>query len=333
LSVTPLTPQFQNVYLVGASEGGLVTALAIEKNEGGIFNGGGTTCGPVGDFRSQVNYWGDFRVAFDYFFQSFRARLADPVWIKDPTRFNWGMYDATKPPSTPLQQDIAIALAANPSAAKQLLRVGKAPIDPALPAETTVTTVLGILDYNVRATNQARQELAKNPALDLSTNGGQPFGNMGRLYFGSNNDFLLNMWIRANDSFLANPAALAEIRANYDTTGAIKVPLVALHTTGDPIVPYWHEPLYLLKVLRAGQISKFFTIPVVRYGHCAFTPQETIFAYLVMVLKATGKLPVLPAVIPNGSQSVLTAQEFNALYQQYGDQPVPDHYLYSPVIR
>ena len=55
------------MYLVGVSQGGLVCTLAVEQNPG-IFSGGLSLCGPIGDFRRQINYWGDFRVAFDYFF-------------------------------------------------------------------------------------------------------------------------------------------------------------------------------------------------------------------------------------------------------------------------
>ena len=63
-------PDTNHIYLIGASEGGLVTTLAIEQNPGNIFKGGVATCGPVGDFQKQVNYWGDFRVIFDYFFRN-----------------------------------------------------------------------------------------------------------------------------------------------------------------------------------------------------------------------------------------------------------------------
>src|SRR5512139_4077835 len=46
-----------HVYLVGASEGGLVTTLAIEKFPD-VFSGGLAACGPVGDLRKQIEYWG-----------------------------------------------------------------------------------------------------------------------------------------------------------------------------------------------------------------------------------------------------------------------------------
>ncbi len=54
-------------YLTGASEGGIVTALLAEQSPE-LFDGGLSTCGPIGDFQRQLNYIGDFRVLFDYFF-------------------------------------------------------------------------------------------------------------------------------------------------------------------------------------------------------------------------------------------------------------------------
>jgi hypothetical protein len=314
-------PLVGRIFLVGASEGGLVTTLAIEKKSepGKVnpFSGGVTTCGPVGDFRSQVNYWGDFRVAFDYFFKVFRPALGNPVWISKATRDNWKELDPTKPPTT-LQANIIGALTTYPDATKALLSVGKAPIDPADPS-TIPLTVLGILDYNVRATNEARMELSGNFALDGSTNDGNPFGNKDRLYWGSgsfSSDWKMNQWIKANDLFTVDPKAIEVIQSTYQTTGKIQAPLVALHTTGDPIVPYWHESLYQLKIWRNGNGSKFFNIPVARYGHCMFTAQEAIFAFAVMVFKATGALPPLSKA-PQSELDVLTQQDYINMLKQY----------------
>jgi hypothetical protein len=312
-----IIPIINNIYLVGASEGGLVTAQAIEQNPEGIFSGGVTSCGPIGDFKAQVNYWGDFRVAFDYFFQDFKTRLAGPIWINPDTRDNWKELSPVIP-LTSLQSDIVGALANNPVATKALLNVSKAPIDPTKP-ESIAQTVLGILDYNVRATNQARMELSGNYKLDGTTNEGNPFGNNGRLYWGSGSfmsDWQMNQWIKKNDTFTADPKALDAIQLAYQTTGKIQAPLVALHTTGDPIVPFWHEWLYQAKIWKNGNGGKFFSIPVARYGHCAFTAKEAVFAYAVMVFKATKTLPLLP-MAPQSDENILTQQDYNNMLKQY----------------
>ena len=71
-----------HVYLVGASEGGLVTALALEKYP--MLSGGLAACGPVGDFRKQIDYFGDFLVLFNYFFPNVLRSLTD--FGETPTR-------------------------------------------------------------------------------------------------------------------------------------------------------------------------------------------------------------------------------------------------------
>jgi pimeloyl-ACP methyl ester carboxylesterase len=322
----------KNVYLVGVSEGGLVTALAIEKNPlvpspaGAVrsFTAGVSTCGPVGDFRQQINYWGDFRVAFDYFFGGKSVLPNSPIDIAQSTIGAWGTYNPLLPPDPLSKQgqieDLILAGLALPShPTQQLLSVSKAPIDPANPVVTTATTVLGILDYNVKATDEGQVEL-----------GGNPFDNTHRFYFGSANDLQLNQWIKANDTYAATGTALAKIAADYQTTGKIKAPLVTLHTTGDPIVPYWHEPLYALKVWLSGNGLKFFSIPINRYGHCAFTPKESIFAFALAVFRATGTIPVLPITTMSADQTILTQQDFDSMLKLVNTD-VPKIY-YLPIV-
>ena len=52
--------QPQKVFLFGASEGGIITAQAVEQHPD-VFSAGVAACGPIGDFRRQINYFGDAR--------------------------------------------------------------------------------------------------------------------------------------------------------------------------------------------------------------------------------------------------------------------------------
>src|SRR5262245_49600081 len=56
----------ERVYLTGASEGGLITALLAEQYPD-VFDAGVAACGPVGNFSYQIDYFGDARVTFEYF--------------------------------------------------------------------------------------------------------------------------------------------------------------------------------------------------------------------------------------------------------------------------
>ena len=55
------------VILVGLSEGGAITVMAVEEHPE-VFHGGLALCGPYGDFQRQVDYFADFRTVFDYYF-------------------------------------------------------------------------------------------------------------------------------------------------------------------------------------------------------------------------------------------------------------------------
>lgn len=251
----------QRVYLIGASEGGLVTALSAEQLPN-VYNAAGAACGPVGSFRNQIDYLGDFRVVFDYFFPGILP--GSPVNIPQEVMADWDTVYVPK---------ITAALAANPKATAQLLSVTKASVtsDPATVGET----VLGILWYNVFATNDA-----------AATLGGQPFDNQKRIYHGSANDLLLNLKI---ERFTASSTATAAIAAHYETSGKLMIPTVTIHTTGDPIVPYWHETLYTLKTLGAGSFFERTNLASANYGHCAFNSAEVLVAFAIIVLGDTGR--------------------------------------------
>ncbi len=255
--------QVNRVYLVGVSEGGLITTLAVEKFPD-VFQGGLAVCGPVGDFREQINYWGDFRVVFDVFFLGVLPLWSpQTVLIPPQVMADWERVYAPT---------IALKLSQDQIATAQLLSVTQAPIDPANPS-SPIQTALGILWYNVFATNDAIAKLR-----------GQPFDNNPYLYTGSTNDAWLNTVVQRFD---ADRLALNLIASFYQTSGALQVPLVTLHTTGDPIVPYWHESLYSAKVLASGSGSLYTNLPIVRYGHCNFTVGEVLWAFQKLVYQVT----------------------------------------------
>jgi hypothetical protein len=221
----------------------------------------GAACGPIGSFQDQINYFGDFRVVFDYFFPGIIPGSA----VNIPTEVMTDWYTLYVP-------EIEAALAANPSATAQLIRVTGASVtsDPTTVGET----VIGLLWYSVFATNDADTTL-----------GGQPFDNHTRIYLGSSNDLLLNLKVAR---FKASPVALAAVASGYETSGRLKMPIVTIHTTGDPIVPYWHEPLYTLKTLVARTLLDRIPIPIAAYGHCNFTGGEVLAAFALMVLRGSG---------------------------------------------
>lgn len=78
--------------------------------------------------------------------------------------------------------------------------------------------------------------------------------------------------------------ARAYVRRAYEPNGELERPLVSLHTTLDPVVPDWHEDLYEALAPEA----LFTRITVNRYGHCAFTADEVLDAFLMLVVMTEG---------------------------------------------
>ncbi len=116
--------------------------------------------------------------------------------------------------------------------------------------------------------------------------GGNPYSNQGRWYRGSTNDRLLN---RSVLRFSADPAALEAVEA-YQTSGQLTIPLVTLHTTGDEIIPYWHETLYEAKVQPSGE-GRLTHFVADRYGHCEFTTRDIVTSFGTLVQQVTGREP------------------------------------------
>lgn len=237
--------------VVGFSEGGLVAALAAERHPE-RFDGALAGCGPIGDFTTQLNYLGDFRIVFDYLFPGLLPGSA--ISVPDALRERWETFYVPA---------IIVALAAKPETARELIAITGAPVagsDLRSIAETTI----GLLWYNVFGTEDAQQRL-----------GGQPLDNSSRTYTGSSNDVALNAGVAR---FSADPTALTAL-ARFQTSGAPSVPIVTLHTTGDPIVPFSQSERYRDKVAAAGFGPQLTAIPVDRFGHCTFDSTEVLGAF------------------------------------------------------
>jgi hypothetical protein len=244
-------------YLTGASEGGLVAALLVERFPT-LFTGAYATCGPIGSFRYEIDYLTDFRVLFDYFFPG--VFEGDATHVTNNDFLGW-LNGAAK-------QRVRDRLLQEPQRALELLRTSKAAYDPRNLA-TVVTTTLNVLQYNVLGSTDLQLKL-----------GGSPYDNRLRWYAGSKNDLQLNLRVRR---YAADPAATVALRP-YETAGHLRVPMVTLHTTADEVAPFIHEGIYLVKSRPTGR-GRFIPLPVLRYGHCAFTVNELLTGLGVLALQ------------------------------------------------
>ena len=214
---------------------------------------------PRGDFVAQIDYLGDFRVLFDYFFPG--VIPGGPVDVPAEVRAQW---------TTTYVPAVLAALQADLPATGQLLAVAGAPLDPLDPT-TAGTTVVSALWYDVFALPDARTRL-----------GGQPYDNIGRIYHGSLDDDALNAGVAR---VTADAGARAQL-GSFQTTGALTIPLRMLHTTGDPIVPVDQAERYVQKVDAAAS-ARLEPRTVDRYGHCTFQQSELLEAFSAVVQQAT----------------------------------------------
>lgn len=246
----------KRVFIVGASEGGLVAIQLLEQHPD-RFAAGLAFCAPVGGAPKQIKYAEDFRVVFDYFFPDVLPFGAFAVASDD--------WESVYVPR------IIAAMTNNRSATVQLFSVTRAAVNPTKP-ETFIETALDILFYSV----------VGNPDL-IATTGGIPYDNRFTLYVGLTNNLALN---RGVERIRGDRNAERYAREFYQTTGELNRPLVTLHNILDPIVTVEHELIYSALVALQHKKQFFTALPVQRYGHCNFTTSEILNAFGVMFLQA-----------------------------------------------
>jgi fermentation-respiration switch protein FrsA (DUF1100 family) len=105
--------------------------------------------------------------------------------------------------------------------------------------------------------------------------GGQPYDNTERVYAGSSNDVALNDDVAR---FTANLLARASL-GRYETQGTPEVEISILHTTGDAVVPFFHQVLYEEEVQSSGAGALLTRTDVDRFGHCNFSSDELLAAF------------------------------------------------------
>lgn len=264
------------VYIIGFSEGGLITTLAVEDHPE-VFDGGLAMCGPIGDFRDQIDYFGDFRVVFDYYFPGLMppTPIDIPAWLLDEWEGHF---------STAIEP--ALRAPENEGSLLELLAVTGAAYDTDDP-DTRVATVEQVLWYNVFATGDGIDKL-----------GGQPFDNTLRVYSGGEDDAQLNQEVAR---FAADQTALDAIASQYETSGVLSIPLVTLHTSGDEVIPDWHPNRYIGKTILADNLAMHEHIAVDGYGHCEFELETILDAFdqlVVMVENPPTYEPVTRIALP-----------------------------------
>lgn len=239
-----------HVYVGGRSLGALITVMLAETYPGD-YQGALAMCGPLGGGRLETDYIANVRVLFDFFFPG--VIPGDALHVP-PMEYSL---------ESPIVQAIVAAIVAEPHKAVLLASVDQIE----LPYRTLSELVLSIvrpLGYNIRGTND----------LLARTGGQSPFGNLTTWYSGlALYDVAVNAGV---DRFAAKEAAIRYLTDYYRPRGSLTAPLLTLHTTMDPDVPFFHEAA-LAKIVAGARTSKWLAQQSVqRYGHCNVTPAEVL---------------------------------------------------------
>ena len=226
----------KETYVAGHSMGGLLTVMTIEQSPEN-YVAGLDLCGAVSDAPSLLSRAFDLRVLFDYYFP---AELPNPAKVP-------GSYEA----SEKLGQRVGTLLQSKPQAATALRRFAGVHGNRDLMNDLLFGTWV-LKDIERRAE-------------------GSPFDNRNTIYTGSVDDNALNQGV---ERYAADSAALAYLQHYYTPTGHLTRPVLAIHTTYDPLVAPSVVATYTLRARTAGSGDLFVAQYVEHDGHCNISPAE-----------------------------------------------------------
>jgi pimeloyl-ACP methyl ester carboxylesterase len=234
--------QPKETFIAGHSLGGLLTVAMIEKSPD-IYSAGLDLCGAVSSAPALFTRAFDARVLFDYYFPGV---LPPPVKVpKD--------YQLTEQVS----KTVFDRLQAKPASATLLRKITGMHNNQDL-AGTIVFVTYMLKDIAQRA-------------------GGNAFDNQDTIYTGTSDDNALNDGVKR---YHADPRALAYLQRYVTLTGHLTRPVLAIHTTYDPLVPPDIPNQYSLLTREAGSGDFFVQQYVKHNGHCKITPEETEKGFL-----------------------------------------------------
>ena len=262
--------QPRRTFLVGHSMGALAIVKLAEKYPR-AYDGVLAMCGALGGARAELQYAGDARVSFDYFFPN--VLPGGPFEVPPGTQY-LSPFDAGGP--NPLFLQVYAALSANPAATFQWATAAKLPF---ITQTELANSALYVVGFLVRYAADFIERV----------NGKMPYDNQQVVYQvnvtpdPATNAYLSGLLNSGVERFEADRSALQYYQRNYTPTGEIDIPVLTLHTTRDPAIPYSQEVLFAETVAAAGRAAQLVQRPIDRWGHCAFTPSEVDSAFTDLV--------------------------------------------------
>lgn len=237
-------------YLAGESMGGLVVIALAEKYPQ-QYSGVLPMCGGVGGSLMLWDAVLQARAVFDYYYPG--ALPGNALNVPEGTNFG-----------SQIAPSVIGSVVSDPASATALANVEQLHITYDGVGELTNTLLIRFFVHTI----------GMEEALGR-THGRSFFDNRGIAYTGSPDDNGLNAGV---ERFESTPDAVNYMQQNYEPNGGIQIPVLALHTTRDPLVPIEHVNVYEQKVMNAGAGGLFARQDIERFGHCAFTTEEMTIA-------------------------------------------------------
>jgi pimeloyl-ACP methyl ester carboxylesterase len=254
-------------YLAGYSLGAAV-ALKLGEQFPREYDGVLAMCGLVGGTPLELQYIGDVRALFDYYY---------------PAVFPESNVISVTAPLTPDQVAARVipAVSANPMGMFAIASTAQTPLAYAPignltdnPPSVAFQTMLGSLIYAL-----AYQQLGATDALE-HTHGHSPYGNRSTVYsLGSPvipaAAAMLQALIAGSNQGVARYDSPTDaqnyLEKYYVPTGKLQIPTVSVHNVFDPLVPFFHEGALTGIVRGAGALNMLLQRAVPNYGHCNFS--------------------------------------------------------------
>lgn len=228
----------KETYVTGHSMGGFLTMLLLERFPNS-YDAGLALCGPLAPatwFFERRTF--DMLVVFDYYFP---GALPNPANVPKDFQMSKELNAAT-----------TALLDGKPDRAEIVRNYTGIKTNAQL-ADTVVFFTYILKDLQQRG-------------------GGNPFDNRSTIYSGTSDDNALNDGVKR---YAAEPRAAEYVRTYYTATGHLTRPMLAIHTTYDPLVPPWVPNNYATLAGNSGSSDMFVQQYVKRDGHCAINGAET----------------------------------------------------------
>ena len=229
--------QPKETFITGHSMGGFLTMIFMERFAPS-YDAGLALCGPLAPttyFMERGAF--DARVVFDYYFPG-----ALPPPDKVPADYK----------NTPeAAKQVQAVMDSQPEKAAAMLRYSGAHNTKDLAGTLTFITFM-LLDLQKRS-------------------GGNPFDNRNAIYESAEDYNALNDGVTR---YAADTRAAEYVRNWYTPTGKLTRPMLAIHTSYDPLVPVRIPARYPELVEQTGSQAMFVQQYVKHDGHCAILPNE-----------------------------------------------------------